>query len=615
MTTGSILNPFTGQLQLITTTLSLTTEVTGTLQAANFNLSVLSKNTVYVDTVNYTTVQAAINAAELLAAASTLPGVVVQIPAGQFEEDVVIKKNVSLNGAGASCTRISNVSIRPTSALVAPGAICISNLSVNDNVDTGILTCTNETAPASGIFNLDMLSESYPPGLTVVNVVCSQIILENISNANLYNCATTFGGLIITNIDTAEVVGGLYTDIVVTGNDAATSAPTWATAVYVDGSSSYTSTQIIKAGGVQNPSLSMFNSEMSAITIGANCTFSASGGTYTTISGTPSSFASNSPFTVNTSGDWAVVPNKVDTALDRLATAGIVKSQAINLVLASPGTGSAGVPTFRSLVIADLPGSIPYSKLSLTGTIVNADISASAAIAYSKLASLTSAHILVGSAGNVATDVAVTGDISLTNAGVTAYSGTVPLNKGGTGQTTKAPAFDALQPMTTGGDLIYGGASGTGTRLANGSAGQVLLSGGGTTAPAWFTPGQYTDSVQTSLGGTNFPTSGQYGDATSITLGAGTYDLTSIIYWTPVNGIVSGILMGISTTSGNSATGLLPATNFVQDQSQSTSESTMTLPNYRVTPSGSTTYYLKFRATYNLTAPTCAYRLSAVKAL
>lgn len=66
-------------------------------------------------------------------------------------------------------------------------------------------------------------------------------------------------------------------------------------------------------------------------------------------------------------------------------------------------------------------------------------------------------------------------------------SGTVPLNQGGTGQTTKAPAFDALSPMTTGGDLIYGGASGTGTRLANGSSGQFLKSNGTTTAPSWAT--------------------------------------------------------------------------------------------------------------------------------
>lgn len=66
------------------------------------------------------------------------------------------------------------------------------------------------------------------------------------------------------------------------------------------------------------------------------------------------------------------------------------------------------------------------------------------------------------------------------------YSGTaLPLANGGTGQTTKAAAFDALQPMTTSGDVIYGGASGTGTRLAKGSDGQVLTLASG--VPSWAT--------------------------------------------------------------------------------------------------------------------------------
>lgn len=76
-------------------------------------------------------------------------------------------------------------------------------------------------------------------------------------------------------------------------------------------------------------------------------------------------------------------------------------------------------------------------------------------------------------------------NVPITHAGAKGSFGTVPIAGGGTGQVTKAPAFDALSPMTTGGDLIYGGASGTGTRLANGSAGQVLTSTGGTSAPNW----------------------------------------------------------------------------------------------------------------------------------
>lgn len=45
-----------------------------------------------------------------------------------------------------------------------------------------------------------------------------------------------------------------------------------------------------------------------------------------------------------------------------------------------------------------------------------------------------------------------------------------------------------INPMTTGGDIIYGGSSGTPTRLANGSAMQVLTSAGTTSAPTWNYP-------------------------------------------------------------------------------------------------------------------------------
>lgn len=53
------------------------------------------------------------------------------------------------------------------------------------------------------------------------------------------------------------------------------------------------------------------------------------------------------------------------------------------------------------------------------GSIVNADVNASAAIDFSKLASLASGKILVGSAGNVATAVTPVGDLTITAAGGT----------------------------------------------------------------------------------------------------------------------------------------------------------------------------------------------------
>lgn len=64
-------------------------------------------------------------------------------------------------------------------------------------------------------------------------------------------------------------------------------------------------------------------------------------------------------------------------------------------------------------------------------------------------------------------------------------SGTaLPIANGGTGQTTASAAFNALSPMTTAGDIIYGGTAGAGTSLAAGTGSQILIGG---TTPSWGT--------------------------------------------------------------------------------------------------------------------------------
>jgi hypothetical protein len=76
------------------------------------------------------------------------------------------------------------------------------------------------------------------------------------------------------------------------------------------------------------------------------------------------------------------------------------------------------------------------------------------------------------------------------NATVLTDNAAVTIAQGGTGQSTKAAGFDALSPMSALGDVIYGGASGTGTRLAGSiSATKQFLSqtgnGAVSAAPAW----------------------------------------------------------------------------------------------------------------------------------
>ena len=61
----------------------------------------------------------------------------------------------------------------------------------------------------------------------------------------------------------------------------------------------------------------------------------------------------------------------------------------------------------------------------------------------------------------------------------------VAVADGGTGAGTATAGFDALSPMTTAGDIMYGGSSGTGTRLAASTDGHVLTATGAGSAPAW----------------------------------------------------------------------------------------------------------------------------------
>jgi hypothetical protein len=91
----------------------------------------------------------------------------------------------------------------------------------------------------------------------------------------------------------------------------------------------------------------------------------------------------------------------------------------------------------------------------------------------------------------------VTGTLPTTNGGTgsasttycsltTNVTGTLPIANGGTGQTTATAAFDALNPMTTLGDMIYEGAGPTAIRLPIGSTSQILTVVGG--VPAWASP-------------------------------------------------------------------------------------------------------------------------------
>lgn len=155
--------------------------------------------------------------------------------------------------------------------------------------------------------------------------------------------------------------------------------------------------------------------------------------------------------TLTNAGVFGIAAGVIVNA-DINAAAAIAFSKLAALASGNLLVGSAG----NVATSVAMTGDIAITNTGVTsiqaGVIVNADINAGAAIAFSKLAALPSADILVGSAGNVATAVAVTGDVTISNAGVTAIgAGKVLLAMLGTGITPAGVIKFMGQPTTVGG--------------------------------------------------------------------------------------------------------------------------------------------------------------------
>ncbi len=144
------------------------------------------------------------------------------------------------------------------------------------------------------------------------------------------------------------------------------------------------------------------------------------------------------------------------------------------------GGGGGGITALTGDVTASGSGSVVATIANLA--VTNAKISATAAIDFSKLATLTSGNILVGSAGNVATSVAMSGDATIIASGALTIA-----NSAITTAKIAANAVDGTKislAAEAAGSIMY--CDGTDwIVLPIGTAGQVLTVNGGGTAPSW----------------------------------------------------------------------------------------------------------------------------------
>ncbi|NDB57907.1 hypothetical protein EB001_05630 [bacterium] len=84
----------------------------------------------------------------------------------------------------------------------------------------------------------------------------------------------------------------------------------------------------------------------------------------------------------------------------------------------TPGEGSTATIAVSNVVVQTTDTGTVTSTMIADGTIVNADVNASAAIALSKLASGTSAQVIVADSSGVPTYRTLSGDVTVSNTGV-----------------------------------------------------------------------------------------------------------------------------------------------------------------------------------------------------
>jgi hypothetical protein len=223
--------------------------------------------------------------------------------------------------------------------------------------------------------------------------------------------------------------------------------------------------------------------------------------------------------------------------------------------LAVAGAGFILMGNASTVVEAIQPtGDVTISSGGVTaigaGVIVNADINASAAIAFSKLAGLTAGNVLVGNGSNVATSVALSGDITVSSGGVVAI---------GAGKVTNAMLAGSIAASKlVGTDIATVGTVTAGTWSAS-----VITETKGGTAQSSYALG---DTLYSSAANTLSKLSGNTSATLAVLTQTGNGTVSAAPVWTTTTGTGNVVmsagptLTGTLTASVGTFSGLLTAT-------------------------------------------------------
>ena len=454
---------------------------------------------------------------------------------------LMLQKDNNLSDLGNASTARTNLSLG-TMATQSASAVAItggtisgvtietldSSTTIDDNGDptkkaqfevSGIATATTRTFSfpnASGVFALTSdLSAGYQPldsDLTAFAALAANGIVARTGTGavSVRSLAAPTTGFTITNPDgvagnptfvLANDLGALEA-LTTTGFARRTAADTWSASALIDGDlpSALTgktynaltltanATGFSMAGGTTSKTLTVNNTLTLAGTDGTTITLPGTSGTVALNNQTV--YVGTTAIAINrASASQSLTGISIDGSAASATTAATA-TKATNVV-GGNSTTLLGAIHYQSDVdtTATLPPNTAATKkfLSQTGTGVNGAIPA--------WSTFTATDVGLGSVENTALSTWA-GSANVTTLGTIATgtwnATTIGVTKGGTGQITAAAGFNALSPVTTLGDLIYGSAASTNSRLGgNTTTTRKFLrqTGDGTNsaAPAWDT--------------------------------------------------------------------------------------------------------------------------------